>query len=139
VSLGLVIKDALARIGWLERFAFTRKFENDTFMLTAVSDNGTVLSNGPYAPSQYSRWLHLEWKAQHYGYGYSAATITAKIEIGVLLLHAAVAIGHTIVVCFPWKGGVWTSDAWGTVGGLVVLAMNSRPTIGCRISVRASN
>jgi hypothetical protein len=69
----------------------------------------------------------LEWQVEHYGYGYSASTITAKLAMAMLLLHALLALGHTIVVCRPWKGRVWTCDAWGSIAGLVVLAMNSRP------------
>jgi hypothetical protein len=125
VSLGLTITDGLARIGWQERFAFTSKQGTDTFMLTTISDEGKFLNTVPYSPDQTRNWLHLEWTEEHYGYGYSATTITAKVAIAVLLLHSALAIGHTIVVCFPKK--VWTCDSWGTIGGLVVLAMNSRP------------
>jgi hypothetical protein len=125
VSLGLTITDGLARIGWQERFAFTSKQGTDTFMLTTISDEGKFLNTVPYSPDQTRTWLHLEWTEEHYGYGYSATTITAKVAIAVLLLHSALAIGHTIVVCFPKK--VWTCDSWGTIGGLVVLAMNSRP------------
>jgi hypothetical protein len=125
VSLGLTITDGLARIGWQERFAFTSKQGTDTFMLTTISDEGKFLNAVPYSPDQTRNWLHLEWTEEHYGYGYSATTITAKVAIAVLLLHSALAIGHTIVVCFPKK--VWTCDSWGTIGGLVVLAMNSRP------------
>jgi hypothetical protein len=125
VSLGSTITDGLARIGWQEHFAFTMKTETNSLQLITVSDNGTVLSNSTYSDAQTAGWMHLEWKVEHYGYGFSAATITAKVAMAVLLLHAALAIGHTVVVCLPRK--VWSCDCWGTIGGLVVLAMNSRP------------
>jgi hypothetical protein len=124
VSLGSTITDGLARIGWQEHFAFTQT-ETNSLQLITVSENGTVLSNNTYSDAQTADWMHLEWKVEHYGYGFSAATITAKVAMVVLLLHAALAIGHTVVVCLPRK--VWCCDSWGTIGSLVVLAMNSRP------------
>ncbi len=125
VSLGATITDGLARIGWQEHFAFTMNTDSDSLQLITVSDNGTVLSNNTYSDGQTAAWMHLEWDVEHYGYGFSAATVTAKVAMTVLLLHAALAIGHTVVVCLPRK--VWCCDSWETIGGLVVLAPNSRP------------
>ena len=127
VALGTTITDGLARIGWQEHFAFTSQSGTDSVFLTTVSDNGTQLNNISFSADQAANWMHLEWKVEHYGYGYSTSTYTVKVAMAVLLLHALLAIGHTIVVCRPWRGRVWTCDAWGSIGGLVVLAMNSRP------------
>jgi hypothetical protein len=127
VALGTTVTDGLARIGWQEQFAFTSPNGNDALFLTTVSNNGTVLNSSPFFSDQTANWMHLEWQVERYGYGYSASTITVKIAMAVLLLHALLALGHTIVVCRPWRGRVWTCDAWSTIGVLVVLAMNSRP------------
>jgi hypothetical protein len=127
IALGTTITDGLARIGWQEQFAYTTRNGSDPFFLTIISDNGTELSSFHLSEDQTANWMHLEWQVEHYGYGYSASTITVKIAMAVLLLHSLLALGHTIVVCRPWRGRVWTCDAWGSIGGLVVLAMNSRP------------
>jgi hypothetical protein len=125
VALGLTITDGLSRIGWHELFAYTSKNGTDPVQLTTISQNGTFLGNDTFSSDQTVNWLLLNIKIEHYGYGYSTKTIMAKVAIAILLLQAALAIGHTIVVCFPKK--VWTCDSWEKIGGLVVLAMNSRP------------
>jgi len=125
IALGLTLTDGLARIGWHEPFAYTTQKGKDPVQLNTISNDGTVVSVMPFSKQQTTNWLLLDWKIEHYGYGYSANTIMAKIAIAVLLLQAALAIGHTIVVCFPKN--VWTCDGWGTISGLVVLAMNSKP------------
>jgi hypothetical protein len=128
IALGTTITDGLARIGWQDRFAYTTPNKgSNTFNLTIVSNSGTELNSVLFSEDQAANWTHLEWQVEHYGYGYSASTITAKLAMAMLLLHALLALGHTIVVCRPWKGRVWTCDAWGSIAGLVVLAMNSRP------------
>jgi len=71
-----------------------------------VSENGTVLSNSTYPDTQTAGWMHINGKSSHYGCGFSAGTIIVKVAMAVLILHAALAIGYTVVVCFPRKVGV---------------------------------
>jgi hypothetical protein len=71
-----------------------------------VSENGTVLSNSTYPDTQTADWMHLNGKSSHYGCGFSAGIIIAKGTIAVLHFHAALVVGHMVVVCFPRKVGV---------------------------------
>ena len=66
----------------------------------------------------------INWNAQRYGYGWGFRGTPILIATTVLLAQALTALVHTAVTVF----GGWTSDAWGTMGELLVLALNSMPT-----------
>ncbi|KAI9761273.1 MAG: hypothetical protein M1840_001976 [Geoglossum simile] len=120
-AIGLMVTDGISRLGWNERFVYTTHDSTDT--LTIVTNNGTYLDE---TSSDYINpdWIELEIEVFQTGYSYSVRTVTVRIAIAVLLLHSLVAVIHTIVLCFARRP--WTSQSWGTVGELVLLALNSR-------------
>jgi hypothetical protein len=119
-AIGLMVTDGIARLGWNHRFAYTLQHDPNLYTLT---NNGTLLSLTALTNLN-PDWVELEIKVSRNGYSYSVKTITVKIAITILLLHGLVAVVHTVVICcfrHPW-----TSQSWGTVGELVLLALNSR-------------
>ncbi|OIW33164.1 hypothetical protein CONLIGDRAFT_676968 [Coniochaeta ligniaria NRRL 30616] len=58
-----------------------------------------------------------------YGYGINNSWLTA-VGIAVLLLHALLVLCHVGLI-LGW--GFWTSDAWGSLGEMVALALRSAP------------
>ncbi|KAI9774116.1 MAG: hypothetical protein M1840_005209 [Geoglossum simile] len=120
-AIGLMVTDGISRLGWNERFVFTTHDSADT--LTTITNNGTTLSATSSADIN-PDWVELEIEVFQTGYSYSVRTVTVRIAIVILLLHSLVAVIHTIILCFLRRP--WTSQSWGTVGELVLLALNSR-------------
>jgi hypothetical protein len=69
-------------------------------------------------------WVPLRMKTQVNGYAYSFEGITIKLAIVILLLHAVLALCHTVYEV----GSGLSSSSWDSVAELVALAMNSTPT-----------
>ena len=69
-------------------------------------------------------WVPLRMESQVNGYAYSFEGITIKLSIIVLLLHAVLALCHTVYEV----GSGLSSSSWDSVVELVALAMNSTPT-----------
>lgn len=65
-----------------------------------------------------------------YGYGYGLNAITMYLAMVVLLLHIAIVPIH---VCYVFVKG-WHSQAWGSLGDLLALAVNSTPNEKLRAS-----
>ncbi|KAK0718449.1 hypothetical protein B0T26DRAFT_676617 [Lasiosphaeria miniovina] len=89
----------------------------------------------PFAPFNYTRQRpfaeaeatggYVNITIDHYiaASGYSLQNGTLVIlGLALLLFHALIAIGHILFIAF---GGFWSSDAWGQLGELLVLALNS--------------
>lgn len=68
-----------------------------------------------------SRFTELYFPAWRYGYGYGFKGITIYIATTVLLLYAVLAVIHMGIVM---TSGI-SSSTWGTVGEMLVLAINS--------------
>ena len=69
-------------------------------------------------------WVSLRMKTQVNGYAYSFEGITIKLSITILMLHAVLALCHTVYEV----GSGLSSSSWDSVVELVALAMNSAPT-----------
>ena len=69
-------------------------------------------------------WVPLRMKTQVNGYAYSFEGITIKLSITILMLHAVLALCHTVYEV----GSGLSSSSWDSVVELVALAMNSAPT-----------
>jgi hypothetical protein len=74
--------------------------------------------------SQAERWTQLRMETQVNGYAYSFDSITTKIAIIILMLHASLAVCHSI---YEMMSGL-SSSSWDSVAELLALAMNSSPT-----------
>lgn len=66
----------------------------------------------------------INWNTQPYGYGWGFRGTPILVATTVLLAQAVTALVHTGVTIF----GRWTSDGWGSMGEMLVLALNSMPT-----------
>ena len=65
----------------------------------------------------------VNWNTQRYGYGWGFRGTPILLATAVLLAQALTALVHTVVTVL----GGWTSDAWGTMGEMLVLALDSTP------------
>ncbi|KAL8801037.1 MAG: hypothetical protein Q9182_004729 [Xanthomendoza sp. 2 TL-2023] len=76
--------------------------------------------------SEYARregWAEVGFQVRRYGYGWGFRGLPVKLAAGVLVLQALMGVVHVGVVVF----GGWRVKAWGTMGEMLVLAVNSRP------------
>jgi hypothetical protein len=69
-------------------------------------------------------WVPLRMKTQVNGYAYSFKGITIKLSITILMLHAVLALCHTVYEV----GSGLSSSSWDSIVELVALAMNSTQT-----------
>ena len=93
--------------------------------------NGSFsLLEGPYPALP--TWMHFTLDAQRYGYGYNYKNnSTVQFALTILLIHAALAMGHIgHLLYLRWKGH--TSSAWGSMGEMMALALVSRKAKGLR-------
>lgn len=74
--------------------------------------------------------MGVGFDVQRYGYGYSdQGNSTVQFAITILLVHAALALGHLVHLLYlAWRRT--TSSAWGNMGEMLVLALVSRSQDG---------
>ncbi|KAK0710846.1 hypothetical protein B0H67DRAFT_583541 [Lasiosphaeris hirsuta] len=65
--------------------------------------------------------VSMEYRILSSGYGFQSGSLVI-LGFSVLLLHALLAIAHILVIFF---GGSWSSEAWASLGELLVLALQS--------------
>jgi hypothetical protein len=88
----------------------------------AIANNITRITPTDFDESVRSTQFHF--RILRYGYGYGFRGVTIYIATVALLLHVLVALIHIGVVMT--KG--MSSSSWGSVGEMIVLAVNSQPT-----------
>jgi hypothetical protein len=121
VGMGMMVTDGLARLSW-----------SDQLVALVSDDSGSYLQNwGTNASLGSARippnidpdWLEMNFGSYKQGWSYSLSGPTIKFALAVLVLHLIIAVIHTgIVVC---SHDVWTTKSWGSMGELLVLAINS--------------
>lgn len=120
-GIGMMVTDGLARLSWSDQ------------LVALVSNNqGNFLQNwGTNASLDATRialninpdWLELNFASYRQGWSYSLSGVTIKLALGVLVLHLATAVIHTVIVV--GSRDAWTTKSWRSMGELLVLAINS--------------
>jgi len=125
--LALALADGLARVGSGQSLSILLVNKSSALLLEDYEDtsdeNGDVL-DGAQAMAAVSNWTRLDIAFSRYGYGYGISTVTKRFAVAVLLGQAAIALA-TVAALALSKG---VSNSWSSVGELVVLAINSKPT-----------
>jgi hypothetical protein len=71
----------------------------------------------------------LQIKFEQYGYGYGFRSATSWAAIAALILYALLVIGHMVqILIMHMRKRHLGSDGWDTVGDILALAMNSKPS-----------
>lgn len=136
--LGMYITEGLARIHEADATLVYHNYVNDPYVLRLndLSDghyNWTGAPNGSISFSEYDLLFQqylastdhtkVNWNTQRYGYSWGFRGTPMLLAATVLLAQALMALVHTGVTVY----GGWTSDSWGTMGEMLVLALNSAP------------
>ncbi|KAF6840724.1 hypothetical protein CMUS01_03821 [Colletotrichum musicola] len=75
----------------------------------------------------------FKWKLRKYGYGYGLGRRTTMFGVAILLIHAgAVVVYASYVLCFRLSSYGWSSSAWGSLDGMLLLAIKSQPSDAAR-------
>ncbi|KAI0110361.1 hypothetical protein GGR51DRAFT_558006 [Nemania sp. FL0031] len=133
-EIAIILSTAVA--DWISRSTF--RYTNFTTVLSRDKD-GTVSSVdlllqryasafGTTQTSTFNGQTRVDYKVQRYGWGYGLDTGTIWFSIIILLTHVLLVIVYFVysfVFWFRAKG--WTSNAWGSIGELVALAILSPP------------
>lgn len=144
--LSMVVADGLSRHAymWAQPYVLLDQ-DPDNLHFTPIEGVGWVGGDGElhaWLNGSYSllegnyptlpTWTHFTLDAQRYGYGYSYRdNSTVQFALTILLIHAALAMGHIVHLLYlRWKG--YTSSAWGTMGEMMALALVSRKAKGLR-------
>ncbi|KAI1114829.1 hypothetical protein F5Y14DRAFT_154537 [Nemania sp. NC0429] len=137
-DLAIILSTTIA--DWLSRSTF--RDTNFTTVLSApagpdgaVSTVDLLIQRSPNAfrTAQPAALLAADqtpvvFRVQRYGWGYGLNTDTIWFSVVILLMHAflvAVYFAYSFVFWLRAKG--WTSNAWGTIGEFVALAVVSPP------------
>ncbi|KAF2871692.1 hypothetical protein BDV95DRAFT_607108 [Massariosphaeria phaeospora] len=71
----------------------------------------------------------LTFQIQRYGHGYGFRTATTAFGVGILLTHTLLVIIYIVYALYDFfYVSRWTSSAWGDIGSLAALLINSEPT-----------
>ena len=137
--LGMYMTEALVGIHQADANLVYHNNLNDPYVLqlSALYEghyNWTGSPNGSVFFDDYDRsfqdyldsinHIKLNWNTQRYGYGWGFRGTPVLIATLVLLTQALMALVHTLVTV----SNGWTSDRWGTMGEMLLLALNSMPT-----------
>jgi hypothetical protein len=69
-------------------------------------------------------------KISRYGYGYGFRTATIYFGVAILLAHVLITVIYVSYALYEFFYVThWTSDSWGGIGELMVLLINSKPSI----------
>ena len=135
-----VITDGLARIAGNGLFPYSASMflTNQTatddslvgrFLVTSARGGEDDTLNSTAADE--GNWLRIDPVFDRYGYGYRwEGSKTVQFGIIVLLIHAAIAVAHSVYIFYKvviLKEGLLSS--WTTVAELIALAMNSSPSM----------
>jgi hypothetical protein len=71
----------------------------------------------------------LNWSVTVSGLAYQADSLPYYLALGVLLLHALLAVGHTVYMLYTRR----SSDTWQTFEEMLILGQNSRPGFGGKL------
>ena len=127
----MMFTDALARLGAGATLQGTLKdagsdsFPVDGKWVDEWMRHGNAFSIDSTA-NETEHWAPLRMKTLVNGYAYGANELTVKLAVSVLIIHAALALAHTLYEVLL-SGGL-SSSSWDSVAELVALAMNSQPT-----------
>lgn len=133
-----VVTDGLARIAGNGLFPYSAPMflTNETdegnlvgkFLVTSAHGGEDESLNATAA--ELDNWLRIDPLFDRYGYGYRwEGSKTVQFGITVLLVHVALALGHSLIILYKvliLRQGVVSS--WTTVAELVTLALNSTPS-----------
>jgi hypothetical protein len=120
-GVGMMVTDGLARLSWSDQLVALVS-DNDGYYLQNWGTNAS-LDATRMSPNISSDWLNLDFASYRQGWSYSLTGVTIKLALGVLLLHLAIAVIHTVIVVGSREA--WSTKSWRTMGELLVLAVNS--------------
>ncbi|KAF2119278.1 hypothetical protein BDV96DRAFT_567297 [Lophiotrema nucula] len=134
--LGMMLTDGLARVQltMAQQGDVITKHVNDTTVtaswiagfsgLSAVGGTRNVsAAEVALLPTSYT------FQVSRYGYGYGFTTATVYFGAAVLLSHTLLTVIYIVYALYDYLFVTrWTSSAWGGVGELIALLINSKPT-----------
>jgi hypothetical protein len=115
-NLASALADGLARVG----YGFNLTFLQPDAYYTLDPYTGNTVQ--PIAAGSNS--IRLDIVLSRYGYGYGINTVTKRFAAAVLLGQAAIALATVAALALSKH----ISSSWSSVGELVALAINSKPT-----------
>jgi len=131
MHLGLYLTDALARVNSAALSAlYTPEFASE------INGNGVEnleqlnfgTGNSSWSVEAinggWNGWTESRYTLFRNGYSWGKRSPSVWFSIIILLLHAALALAHIIIIV----SGRWTCKTWESVEEFLVLALNSRPS-----------
>lgn len=145
-ALSLVFADGMSRVGYTVNGGSNASSSNDStaigvhaspakdedFVVAVLNGEAELVPNsGGTDPSNTTKYT---WSATVTGLSYKADNVGTLLAIAVLLVHATVAIAHTIYIIISRR----TSESWDTFSELLVIAENSlSPALKTRVNTSA--
>jgi hypothetical protein len=120
-GIGMMVTDGLARLSWSDPL-LALVSDNQGYFLQNWGTNAS-LDTTRIAPDINPDWLEMNFASYRQGWSYGLSGVTIKLALGVLVLHLAAAVIHTVIVV--GSRDVWTTKSWMSIGELLVLAINS--------------
>ncbi|KAK4208950.1 hypothetical protein QBC37DRAFT_295576, partial [Rhypophila decipiens] len=122
-SLAVFLADALSYVPYGHDQEVTRQSEKEPWIAHE--------SNPPFKPIQMDDlpdYILLTADATKNIYAYNFSETTTLLSWAVLFVHLLLVVVHLSIVFFFRRS--WYTDAWSSLGQVVALAMDSRPTGG---------
>lgn len=120
-NLAFALADGLARVGCGLNLTSVAAYGPDDVICTG---DGGYTDNATQCIAAVSNLTGLDIASSRYGYGYSINTVTKRFAAAVLLGQAAIALTTVAALALSKR----ISSSWSSVGELVALAINSKPT-----------
>jgi hypothetical protein len=121
-TLAFALADGLARVGCGSNLFILE--DNNFFAAYGESQIDENYDDPAQAMAALSNWTRLDIVFSRYGYGYGISTVTKRFAAAVLLGQAAIALATVAALALSKR----ISSSWSSVGELVALAINSKPT-----------
>ncbi|CZR67608.1 uncharacterized protein PAC_17507 [Phialocephala subalpina] len=120
-GMGMMVADGLARLSWSDQLVALASDNRGSFLQNWGTN--ASLDTTRIAPTINPDWLEMNFASYRQGWSYSLSGVTIRLALGVLALHLVIAVIHTVIVV--GSRDVWTTESWGSMGELLVLAINS--------------
>jgi hypothetical protein len=136
--LSLQLTDALARVllADAQKGLVILGQINDTYVQAAqlyhAAGLGSSLNGSAVSASIVNEKLTpgFTFKVSRYGYGYGFRTATIYFGVMVLLAHSLLTVIYIIYALYEFfYVKHWTSNSWSSIGDLIVLLINSEPSM----------
>lgn len=122
--IAILVAEGMARVGQADKSVYIRARTDD--MITPVYNSILKGSSDPIYNPLYvdaSNGTRMHWSVAVTGYAYRADGVAYYLSVGVLLIHAIMALLH---IAHGFRKGT-TLEAWSSFEELMALSHNSKP------------